>query len=239
MWGVAIGLGYAWCAHRDLRRILLFPSIAFFVLLVDSFPATAWLSTSLLAIEEIQGDPTPQNFAAIIVLGGSTLSHSSAPTLPLPGPSSYLRAVRAAALYHQLGHGPVIVSGGPPFGQSQSPAVTMANVLKVSGVPESEILVENQSRNTRENAKKTALLLQQNRLRGSVALVTSVNHARRASLLFQKAGVQVTVVEADDPRHEMEPGLWLFWPKATALQINQSNLHELGGLLVDWWQGNL
>lgn len=58
--------------------------------------------------------------------------------------------------------------------------------LHESCIPDSAILIENQSRNTVENAKFSALLIQKTRPNAKVLVVTSAWHIHRAKLIFAK-----------------------------------------------------
>lgn len=63
--------------------------------------------------------------------------------------------------------------------------------LRGMQVPDSCILIEDQSRNTLENASMTKELLQKNKLQGPYLIVTSAFHMRRSLGIFKKAGIDV------------------------------------------------
>jgi len=63
--------------------------------------------------------------------------------------------------------------------------------LKKLRVPDSAILVENQSRNTIENASFSKKLLEAKHLAPPYLLITSAFHMRRALLIFQKSNIKV------------------------------------------------
>ena len=60
-----------------------------------------------------------------------------------------------------------------------------------SGIPSKDILKENKSRNTFENASLSKLLLDSLHLKGPYVLISSAFHLPRAMLVFKKAGLQV------------------------------------------------
>lgn len=67
--------------------------------------------------------------------------------------------------------------------------------LKDLGVPTSAILVENQARNTEENAIYTAALIARHQqAKHRVLLVTSVSHMRRALMIFKKKAASLECV---------------------------------------------
>ena len=61
----------------------------------------------------------------------------------------------------------------------------------ISGVPETDILYEDKSRNTHENAQFTKQLLAGQPQLKKLLLVTSAFHMRRAKACFEKEGVNV------------------------------------------------
>ncbi|MBV5273815.1 MAG: YdcF family protein, partial [Lamprocystis purpurea] len=73
------------------------------------------------------------------------------------------------------------------------------------GVPERAMVLEEQSRNTRENARFSVALLRERGI-GSMVLVTSALHMRRALGLFAAEGMQVFPAATD---HEARrPAAW-------------------------------
>src|SRR5215472_15579570 len=104
----------------------------------------------------------------------------------------------AARLARRVEHGvelfrleaaPLLVLSGGGLGAEPEAAV-MRRLALISGVPEAGLLLEPDSRNTWENAEKSAHLL---RLRGlrRVVLVSDRAHLPRAALLFRLAGLDV------------------------------------------------
>ncbi len=86
------------------------------------------------------------------------------------------------------GRAPVIVlTGGGAEGRTE--ADRMAAAITLLGVPESALLVENESRDTRDNARFTTRLARQHGIH-QVLLVTSAVHMPRAELLFRQAGLE-------------------------------------------------
>ncbi len=63
--------------------------------------------------------------------------------------------------------------------------------LKAMNVPDSAILIEDQSRNTIENARFTKALLLKQHLQPPYLLVTSAFHMRRARAIFEKEHIPV------------------------------------------------
>ena len=126
---------------------------------------------------------------AIVVLGGGT---AIGPAVPGEAPelgNASDRLLYAARLF-RAGKAPLVLfSGGNiPFltpGQQVTEAEPSAQLLKEWGVPGAALLIEDRSRNTRENAVFSRQILQS---RGAwrILLVTSAFHMPRASAVFQK-----------------------------------------------------
>ncbi|MCB2376688.1 YdcF family protein [Hymenobacter sp. BT635] len=128
----------------------------------------------------------------------------------------------------------IIVSGGSGSIRKvvHTEAHDLATLLRLAGVPARNILVEEASRNTRENALNTKKLLAQHPEIKSIMLITSAFHQRRALACFRKVGLQPTPFPADyrtsDPIRT--PSYWL--PDASAFGRWSHLLHEITGYLT-------
>jgi uncharacterized SAM-binding protein YcdF (DUF218 family) len=128
----------------------------------------------------MRGEPL-RPLDAIVVLGATLVRDRMTPPL-------VERVEAAAQLYHAGGAPIVIATGGVTRGASRSEAAAMAEGLGARGVP--EVLVEERSQSTAENAAFTAALLGDAR---RVWLVTQPFHGRRAARLFRRAGCDAHV----------------------------------------------
>ena len=118
---------------------------------------------------------------AIIVLG--------APLTPQGELTQILEErVDAAVALYRAGAGRIVAtSGGTTQGAPRAEADALADALRARGIP--DIVVENQSQSTAENARLTAELLAPLGVR-TVWLVTQPFHAKRAALLFKRIGFE-------------------------------------------------
>ena len=136
----------------------------------------------------------------------------------------------------------LVISGGSgslhPAPGAESEAHQLATLLRLAAVPPSAILLEERSRNTRENALYTQALLRQHPGIKSLVLVTSAFHERRALACFAKVGLHPAPFPADfrstDPGGGL--GYWLL-PSLDALGRWGNLLHEMVGYLVYKAQG--
>lgn len=199
------------------------------LLLLQSLPL---VSGALLApLEDRAGLPPqgPNGAQAIVVLGGGMVE-----TLPSLGgdqpKDGTLVRLRYAARYARSWHLPVLVSGGRPPNRVYSEAEVMARIL------EQEFAVpvrwrEDGSRDTAENAQKSAAILLPQGIR-RIALVTQPYHFPRAERLFRAAGFEVVNAPAQFMTQNGRAGLALsdFIPRASALERSYLALHEWLGI---------
>lgn len=131
----------------------------------------------------------------------------------------------------------VLVTGGPMHSDKVSEADRLAMLLQEIGVPESALLIERRSRNTRENATNSAALLN-GLVTGPVLLVTSATHMPRAVRLFEAAGIAV-IPAATDYRAPID-GAWgrnVWLPQAWALEQTTEALKEYLASAYDQLRG--
>lgn len=111
------------------------------------------------------------------------------------------RATHAMQLYKAGKIKKILVSGGQGFSpiNDQREARKLADFLILAGVAENDILIEDQAKNTRENALLTKEMLQayQYPTDQTHLLITSAFHMYRAELCFQKVGIQVHTFPVD------------------------------------------
>jgi uncharacterized SAM-binding protein YcdF (DUF218 family) len=177
--------------------------------------------------------PIPQTPQAdvIIMLGGGI--HAFAPDLTgtgTPGPATMERMVTAARLHRQL-KAPIIISGGSVYGDRPSVARLTRRFLIDLGIPDDQIISEDQSRDTYENALFSKKLCTQHGF-SQPLVVTSANHMRRSMLSFERVGLQVTPFPcALTTWPDKTIYLYSFLPSDEALAATASALHEWIGLL--------
>ena len=164
---------------------------------------------------------------AIVVLGGGILSGWLDRGKIQPGDLASSRLGAGARAWHD-GRAPVIIlSGGGRPGHTE--AMHMAEAITHLGVPSSALLLEQRSRNTRDNAVFTARLARERGIR-RVLLVTSAVHMPRASLLFRDAGIGVIPLSVPElaPRDDWADR-WV--PTRSALWRSGRALKEYVGLV--------
>lgn len=172
-----------------------------------------------------------QKVQAIVVLGGGVKIYAPEYGQSVMGSAAYQRLVygRYLKTLHDL---PLFFSGGKGWGataaQSQTEAQVAAYVLK-RDFGMTFFLVDDESRDTRENALHSyALLSKQGITR--IALVTHDWHMQRSLMQFEAAGFQVLPA----PMGYIQPPMrWDtdFLPSAAGLEKTKIVLHEWLGRL--------
>ena len=175
---------------------------------------------------------------AIVVLGGGVRS-------ALPARFAYPDLLPAAdrvwhaARIFRAGKAPrVLVSGGnlPWLGERQPEADAIRELLIELGVTPDAIMLERNSRSTRENARYSAELLAGLGLK-QVLLVTSALHMPRASATFQAVGIEVIPAPTDFRAVPEQQHLLRWLPDAQALLDSSLAIKEYLGLWVYRWRG--
>lgn len=113
------------------------------------------------------------------------------------------RVVHTVELYKRGIIKKIMISGGSGriiIGSARKEADDLFKAMKLMGVPEEDMVVENESRNTYESAVNVPKLLKQD-LPGEYLLITSAFHLRRAMACFRKAGIKVDVFSTDFYTH--------------------------------------
>jgi len=223
------------------RRAL---SVAILLLVVAalwgaSMPLTA---QRLMATLETRFPPEPVAEAAtadaIIVLGGG-LDAPPGPRLRPELGGSGDRALHAARLYRADKAPLVIATGGmrPSAASELTEAELIARLLVEWGVPRQAIVLETGSRNTHENAQRTARLMSERGLQ-TAHLVTSARHMPRALAVFRSAGVQALPAPTDYAGNQAEPvALLTVLPSAAALAQTTLVVKEYIGTAYYRWRG--
>ncbi|WP_429301314.1 YdcF family protein [Paraburkholderia sp. GAS199] len=192
--------------------------------------AAGWLTAPLLELAQPHRQTdAPAKFAprtAIIMLGGGLIynaEHELAPPRDVferivTSADSYAACKRTSATCE------VIVSGGDPLGRRVTEADTYLPYLLRRQVPRADIVLENRSRTTYENARNVTAIVEQSNY-DSLILVTSAYQMPRALLDFKRFGLAPQPLISSARRAHL--GLL---PKFENLVNAEIALHELIGI---------
>jgi len=223
----AIGLrGLKW---RKSGYVLFFLALALF-LGIGCGPIPAFLLSDLQAgysADVVAGEATG---TAIVLLGNGTeqIAGASARTVEV-APLAYGRLVKSLELYQACKRindtCTVLVTGGDPQHRGDSEAAVYAARLRQLGVKPTDLVLEERSLNTFQNAEYSAPLLSAHPL-DRVLLVSSGLHLRRSLLYFAHFGVKAQPVRADYVSAMMSP-----IPLSYNFLVTDLALHEYEGVL--------
>ncbi|WP_395065969.1 YdcF family protein [Paraburkholderia silvatlantica] len=228
MFVLFVALGLLWRSAR--WRVAACAAAVFWLL------ATGWLTGVLLDIAQPELYRTPYDQAkigpvrfgartAIIMLGGGTQIRDGR---LVPKHDVYARIALAAELYAQCaragGTCRVIVSGGNPQHHASAEADNYAPYLLRAGVPSVDLVLENQSLTTYQNARNVAPIVRAGNDE-MLLLVTSSYQMRRAMLDFRRFGMNP--LPAVSSVRRAERGLL---PSIANLKSAETALHESIGI---------
>lgn len=219
-------------ARQRRRSGLLTGSAGLLILGVSAFTSVGFLMIAPLEDRFARPIAMPQTVANIVMLGGATVGRVSAARgvseLNDAG-DRLVETLRLAELYPQAR---VVLSGGSGAleGEVEPEAAIAGKFLVAMGIAPDRLVLEDQSRNTVENAQLTAPLL--GKASGVTLLVTSAFHMPRAVGLFRRAGLSVVPWPVDYRSSGQEgPGLDLVNPVLN-LTTTSVALREWIGLVV-------
>lgn len=193
---IGIGMIVGWTTHRRLAQLTLM--ISFITLTLMGYtPLPKW---GILQLESRYPHPTTpiHHHTGMIVLGGGV--HSG--QLVAKHPYSALgegaeRLTTAYELLQRYPHMTVILSGysGAIHHSGPSESEISRQWLIQNGIAANRIIIETTSRNTKENARAVATLLQHRTQ--PWLLITSAYHMPRAARYFQQSNIPFTPFPVD------------------------------------------
>ena len=207
--------------------------IAFSLLI---FFSNDFIANEMMRVWEVEATP----YAAIqkkydwgIVLTGVTINDR------LPADRVYFqhgadRVVHTVELYKLGIIKRIMISGGSGrlMTNERREADELFKAMKLMGVPEQDMAIENKSRNTYESAVLVKELLR-NEAAGQYLLITSAFHLRRSKACFKKAGFEVDTFSTDFYTHPfyLTPDVLLI-PRADAIVNWQKLFKEWAGMVA-------
>ncbi len=127
----------------------------------------------------------------------------------------------------------MLVSGsGSITKPNEKEALILKNYLLKIGIPEQDLIIESESRNTHENAVNTAKILNKSFQKGNFILITSGYHMPRAKRCFKKVGLPVAPFSVDQYAGKRKFVFdYLFIPNIEALKKWNILTHEWFGVI--------
>ncbi len=139
------------------------------------------------------------------------------------------RIVTAVRLQKRLNI-PIIVSGGKTSINSSSEALIAKRFLVDLGVEKGQIVMEEKSKDTYENAKYISEICRREDYKNPI-LITSASHMKRSLLAFKKIGLNVVPYPANfRTKSTNEYGWHSYLPRSGSLDNTSAAFHEYLGI---------
>ncbi len=147
------------------------------------------------------------------------------------------RLIHAIMLYRKGHIKKILITGGTisAFGKKyKSEAMRLAEVLEYAQIPKEDIIIEENARNTRENALFSKEILEKKFPKNTKYMViTSAFHLRRALGCFEKVGLNVTGFSAGVLTNDVtSPSIDFFLLSTRAIHLWEILIHEMIGYTV-------
>jgi uncharacterized SAM-binding protein YcdF (DUF218 family) len=162
----------------------------------------------------------------IVVLGGGHISDPNLPITSQIGKESLVRLIEGIRMYRKHSGAKLILSGGKGF-DSIPTAQVMAHVAQELGVDEEDIILEPQSKDTKDEAQLIKPLVGNDHF----ILVTSASHMPRSIALFKKQGMNPIPAPTGHlvvRKQGLSPSS--FFPGAGNLRKAEASFHEYLGI---------
>ena len=170
------------------------------------------------------GDESAIKF--VVVLGGGHTSDPELPLLSQINTSPLVRLIEGIRTYRKFPGAKLLLSGGGAF-DPVSEAEVMARVARKMGVPESDIILESKSKDTRDEA----LFIKSMVGNEPFVLVTTASHIPRSMALFKKLGMDpIPSPVGHRVKDRQRPIGFSFFPSTGNLDKSDMAIHEYLGL---------
>ncbi len=171
----------------------------------------------------------------VVVLAGGHVSSESLPVTSQLLDETLVRLVEGIRIQQSLPGARLLVSGGR-ISDPKASAVLMAELARGLGVDPADIVVEDASRDTHEEA----LLIRPMMGPQQFVLVTSAYHMPRSMALFRAQGMQPVAAPVGHRIIDRDYlSAWSFFPHAKRLRNCEIVVHELLGIFQAYLTGKL
>lgn len=230
-----LGIVVLWVKRPISTKTLMVVTAPFCALVLLYLPLTSHVAQCTLESRYPPMATRPPSVQAIVVLSAGVLGPVGSRRQPGLRERTLHRCLHAARVYREGPPCIVVTSGGDTDGTmlGSPAAAVMRDFLVEIGVPEGQVLTEEQSQTTHENALETAALLAGHGI-NEIVLVTDAVHLPRATRCFRRQGLRVVPCGCRYRTTGIRASLALILPNARAAQGIQEAWHEWVGLL--WYR---
>ncbi len=162
----------------------------------------------------------------VVVLAGGIAPDR---TIPITSQLSYatlIRVIEGVLIYRENPGSKLVLSGGSGS-ESYPEATGMADLAKAIGIGEGDIVIESDSRDTKDQARLIKSIVDDK----PFILVTSAVHMPRSMALFKKLGMDPIPAPTDYlvKKGKLSPGS--FFPNSGSLRKSEIAIHEYLGMV--------
>ena len=215
---------------KSKRKEILYIILFVFYLFTNSFIADSCSRAWEISPKSISS--LTNNYKYGIVLGGFSSYNKSIQHIDFN--ESGDRLISAIELYKLDKIEKIIISGGNGelINDGMKESEWSKKFLMNMGVKEKDILLENNSRNTMENAQNTAILIGSD-ISKKTLLITSANHMKRAFFCFNENHFKIDCYPTDFTNSDITLSFnYLFIPNIDALRKWEDLIHEWIGYIA-------
>jgi uncharacterized SAM-binding protein YcdF (DUF218 family) len=222
-----VGLGIAGKHRRIGGALILAGLILLYALSIEP------VANMLLKPLESAAPPLqhlPARADAVVVPGGGSVDLSWADAPPVPNAETWTRLIKGIEIARKM-NVPLVLTGGngEPFATTLNDADVMAAAALALGMPRSQVIVENRSRNTLENSHAVRRIVNGHR----IILITSAYYMKRAVIMFKRRGFSVIPAPTYPLVQTRKTGFVTLIPFAGTLMKSSVALAEW--LSLAWW----
>lgn len=223
--GLTYCIGLFWLKQYK-KPFRLFLALGIYVFIISSplclAPIHLW-EHDFVKVEDQTAD-------AVMILGGGSIYYQQAQDQFILG-SNFSRFLEGARLHQKIKSKYLIISGGDPHALPEGiekESLSSAKYFKEIGIPSEQILIENQSLNTYQEAVLIKPLLEKHQIK-NLYLVTDAIHMKRSLKIFEKQGIVVKPYPVNNLVHPLNFGFHWNFGNIGKLYLF---IHELAGVLV-------
>jgi len=239
--GVLVAAILLWRPPRPARRrTFLGLTVLLVMLTLICLPPVGYLSLLSLEWAYPPREEIPQDVDTIVVLSGAIQFYSWTGEHVELATDTLCRCLHADKLYRRRGGCRILVTGGKVESDTPGPAlaVAMRDFLVQLGVKPSDILVEDNSRSTYENAVESQKLLDKLGVT-RIVLITDATHMPRAVRCFRRQGLEVIPAACNHHANYFQLKAYDFLPSCGAAGDIGTAAHEWLGFLWYWLNGRI
>ncbi len=227
IWIIVAFLAVIFLKSKKAKKVVFYLGLGLLLLfsnpLLNQFAWNAWEP------EPVKFSDIQKTYDVVIVLGGYTHSLKK-PRDRVHFNQAFDRLARGVELYKKGKAGKILLSSGSAqvTGEKVKSSLIVEDHLLKREIPQEDLLVEAQSRNTHENARASARKLKKMFPKGDFILVTSAFHMYRAKQCFEAENLEITTFPADFRGGE------IVWELDDVLIPSAGAVKSWGVLIKEW-----